>query len=482
MIFISDLEGCNTVSMSGKPQSTIVCSKPFFDKLDNFLSGNEYNKVAFLGDYFDKGPHFEITINKIIELYEKYNKPINNPTNKRVYIILGNRDLNKLRLKHEYTDFEKRNKEYGTNPINQGVLWDIWKSYYTEYFNILKKENDSTKKDDILLTILDKSMGAKPSNIDKSIVINYFNKITSNNSNLNKVNFNKLYKYGKIVEYDQTYKVLLSHAGGMDSFFFHNEKYYENIIKTLTPKMKYFESIEKARRLLMESPKNDEIYTGNNINVIIDILNKPLMEYNRNNNNMGYYYILQALGLKPDPGKHFVSFVESCDSIGCKGPRINSNYQNNTNKYNNFLNTLKKMDIKIVSAGHKPHCAPIPLIYTREKQSEIIFIANDVSNGYRPNNIKDVSDVPLSYAEIQNNILTAVGVGMFNKTNSNIRSKNITLTNNIVPSLKNYNSMIQRWELKDVPLFGEGVVKYSDTKKLSFDARTGNPFSPSKII
>jgi hypothetical protein len=57
LIFISDLEGCAN-SFFNKKQSIAICSTEFFNALDNFLLINEFNKVAFLGDYFDKGDFF----------------------------------------------------------------------------------------------------------------------------------------------------------------------------------------------------------------------------------------------------------------------------------------------------------------------------------------------------------------------------------------------------------------------------------------
>ena len=57
MLLISDLEGCAEYSPSGVPQSTIECQLPFFNTIRIFLDTNKNNKVAFLGDYFDKGPY-----------------------------------------------------------------------------------------------------------------------------------------------------------------------------------------------------------------------------------------------------------------------------------------------------------------------------------------------------------------------------------------------------------------------------------------
>ena len=122
LIFISDLEGCAT-KFFNKNQSTQVCTKDFFDKIDNFLSKNDYNKVAFLGDYFDKGMDFKETIERIINLYEKHNNKIlyekHNNKIKKVHIILGNRDINKLRLFHELYIYNIKYKVHENNSFLQ---------------------------------------------------------------------------------------------------------------------------------------------------------------------------------------------------------------------------------------------------------------------------------------------------------------------------------------------------------------------------
>ena len=73
MIFISDLEGCAEKSMSRQDQSRVICTDDFFRNLNIFLESNPSNKVAFLGDYFDKGNMFENNISHIINLYETFN-------------------------------------------------------------------------------------------------------------------------------------------------------------------------------------------------------------------------------------------------------------------------------------------------------------------------------------------------------------------------------------------------------------------------
>ena len=490
LIFVSDLEGCLDTSPAGKQQSKVVCSKDFFDKIDTFLSKKIYNKVAFLGDYFDKGNDFIYTIKRIIELYEKYNL-LNNP--KKVHIILGNRDINKLRLFYELDNKEikiEKNKINSTitnqltsSKNNKNILWKLWENFYKLYFeNIL--ENKTNSLYNRFKIILANSMGApQSSNKDYLFIFNYFKNILSNNITEDNINFTKLFNYGLIADYDPDYKVLLSHAGGIGSFLFHNQSYYNSIFEKFIPYdnniLIYFNNIEIARRELMKKPKGSDIYNGNNIYEILQIINGPLKNF-INNKDMSNFFLLQALGLKPDNvgGDHFVSFVQSCDCILCKGP-INNNIKNKSGKtsydeeYKLFLDKLVYLDIKFISFGHNPICTPIPLIYRRPENLNIIFIGNDVSNGYRSENINTIYKIPLSYIEKERLSNFNVGVGTFKESNNkNMLNSNIS---DLPESLKLFRPMIQKWTLSNVPEFNRTnkSIAYTNKDILTFPARDG---------
>lgn len=350
MIFVSDFEGC-APSFGSKKQSQVLCSQDFFNKIKVFLEHNPLNKISFLGDYFDKGKEVDVVIRNIINLYEMFNIK---GESKRVYIILGNRDINKLRLQYEFIKkVDMKVKTVDTSYIS--TVWKIWNNtnYYKDYLDDTKYKV-GTKQ--LLEFILEKSMTAKVLDTEHSDnVFEYFNYIFNdkiNNNKKYKSNFFKLFEYGNIVEYDKDYKVLLSHAGGMDSFFFHSQKYYDDIVKNIesssSKHLDYFQKLELARTKLMIEPIEDQIYLGfqefykkDDLDKIITILNSPLRKYLNNPTiNNGYYYLLQALCLKPDNDKHFVSFVESCDGAskpGCIGPRIDENMSVRTKELTNIM-------------------------------------------------------------------------------------------------------------------------------------------------
>ena len=373
-------------------------------------------------------------------------------------------------------------------------------------------------------------MGAQQTPENYETLFKYFDNILDpkpGSKNKDPENFAKLFEYGLIAHYDPDYQVLLSHAGGIGSFQFHNQTYYDNIFEKFETKndniITYFKNIEIARKELMKKPIENQIYTNINSNKIIDILeiiNGPLKKYisfqklpekknNYNNNNlkkeaMNNFYLLQALGLKPDKVgiDPFVSFVQSCDCIMCKGP-INNNIATtngkayNEGQYKIFLKTLETLNVKFVSFGHNPVCTPVPLIYRRPENENIVFIGNDVSNGYRNANITNIYKIPLAYIELSSKVKNeksfSVGVGIFKeKKKSSIlsllsRNKNenmLSIVNNknissLPQSLQPYSPMIKKWQFDKVPLFNKNnkSIKYNNDK-LIFPARKSKPFEP----
>jgi hypothetical protein len=179
------------------------------------------------------------------------------------------------------------------------------------------------------------------------------------------------------------------------------------------------------------------------------------------------HFILQAMGLKSDNTDYkFLSFIDSCDNTGCAGPNVDMD-----NEYYNYLKKLSKIEVKIIAHGHKPHCTPVPLIY-RRNESDIVFIDNDVSNGYRPENINEVNKVPLSYIT-KNNEKLSVGVGFINEISnnknkkSNIKSPNSNSISKLPQSIQKFSFMLREWnistnnELNEIPVLAKKEVTYS---------------------
>ena len=192
LLMISDLEGCEPVRRDKKAQSQAMCKDGFFYYLIMFMEKNQDNRIAFLGDYFDKGPYVLSTIEHIVNLKNRYKE--------RIYIILGNRDINKLRLFYEVETHQDIPRE--------GNGWKLWKKFYENY----QKANNS---EDRIKTIFDNSMGAPHAvglNINNQgidngieILMEVFSKKISDHS------IRTLFQEGQIVAYDEPTKTLLSH-------------------------------------------------------------------------------------------------------------------------------------------------------------------------------------------------------------------------------------------------------------------------------
>lgn len=522
MIFISDLEGCASKSPNKKEnQSEYICSISFFNKLEQFMEENLNNKIAFLGDYFDQGPSFELTIDNIIELYDSYED--------RVYIILGNRDINKLRLyiepnmlKNGISDI-KLHKEnfikvtddlgflnFGKNITNitsvynsasiYGSKGSIWpdgrrilyaaktvKTFVNSVSKSLKNRDLSHLKTvniSIFKTILNDSMGAKDDLVN-TLTIKYFEKKSDV--------FFKLLNYGKILNYDSDFNVLISHAGGIENVPLYNNDFYNNLIddsdynNNNNEIIDYYEKINYYRNKLMIMPDKDSLYNNNNIFDIIDIINKPLVEtlkcFGKDINNIENipkeYYLLQALGLKPDVDsstkkfKPFLSFIQSCNMNGCKGPYSNKNLNNIFKSNKPDIKKISNLGVKFVAFGHNPICVPVPLIFKRNS-SDIVFIANDLSNGHRPISI---NSTPMACINRKNNSFTTSIININTLTEYETNNNNDLL-------LKKYKPMLlNKCSIKDTPTFIENTSKREisyKNKVLHFNAYNNEGKEPYK--
>jgi hypothetical protein len=463
LLLISDLEGCIKQTPSG-PQSTLLCSDEFFRAVKQFLEHPE-NKVAFLGDYFDQGPYVVDSINSIMDLQREFTE--------RVIIIVGNRDINKMRLAYEMRD---QAQSVGK------MQWSVWSNFYTEM-----SKNPQQNAMDRLKLILTKSMGAVwPPQMDESLtqveagflLVRAFSKTASQffpehkmleETVLSKDKFSRfvknckdLFLVAKIVHKDETFNTLLSHAGGADSYILHSPAYYDTIRTSLTDQtMTYYDKIEKVRLSLQLEPAPEQRLAE----FIEDTYNAPLRTcvqqhlLAEQSGPDGNFFLIQGLGLKPNANEHFVSFVQSCDNTGCKGPQGPMSQD-----YSAFLRNLEtNSGIKVIAAGHAPHCAPLPLIYKRQDAPNILFVANDTSNGYRPAEISAIEHIPLSYIskDVSSGQLVAGVFSLPGTTADTYKGKD-----------NMFESLVGTWNLTNAPeLRFMPHIFYGNGKQLLFPAR-----------
>jgi hypothetical protein len=292
LLFISDIEGC--LEKHGQiDQNVSLCdvknylpSGPLF----KFLLKNSKNKIAFLGDYFDKGPGVASSIQGITFLHKCFPD--------RVHIILGNRDVNKFRLGYEVIEQQRMSgPEVDLSPDD--TKWNMWLKKLVDrkdaQGNIIKDAQGNNIKDDVPVfyhpyhsanthfdrfkIILEESMGAAPINIgaiisyelnklldkDKAARIGayYLTKVFDDSvepsdfeidgdiqiSDLDTFvnDCRYLFTNGDIVKGDADYNVLMSHAGGFNKCILQSESFYNGIMR-LQKKRKYEETIVESNK------------------------------------------------------------------------------------------------------------------------------------------------------------------------------------------------------------------------------------------
>jgi hypothetical protein len=193
LYMFSDMEGCQISNSDKEENSTAMCDPKFYNKLYEMM-GEEKNKnmhVAFLGDYFDQGLRVIPSLQGMSRLYNKYGPD-------RVFIILGNRDINKLRFMYELTHEVKSEPLYiGKIPtVEPEQFVDFkngWNSAWNPYYHGLHYKRvtapgklDKTKMPtftpdknevDLVKLILQTSMGASnrlPNDASKFVGLHSF--------------------------------------------------------------------------------------------------------------------------------------------------------------------------------------------------------------------------------------------------------------------------------------------------------------------
>jgi len=385
LLCIADLEGC-LENQFGTKQNITMCKKETFNAINNYLK-IPGNHVAFLGDYFDQGPHMVSSINGIANLKILY-------TNK-VHIILGNRDLNKMRINIEKDMIEEKYTNVwtmwkkGLEGIDAAVpIGDLPRTEYLlgstygapKLLEHLSTELEITREDALDLfgkifsndVLPDAPVPTPESSNNKDIVLTVFIR-----------SCRILFEHGKIMEKVMVGEknVLLSHGGSFNGHIFDNANLpkIESVISDEFTRADYFGKMEVCRNTLertdVDGNPNENIDTVINAyntfyKDVLAIVKGSDIKNIRTNPN---YHMLQAMGLK---GKNFGSPIESCIFNG--GCNSDHQIKDIPDKLKNYLTTNK---IDIISHGHIPFCGTVPLIY---KNNGIIFVSNDVSNGNRP--------------------------------------------------------------------------------------------------
>lgn len=530
LLMISDLEGCTRLNPSQKTQSRAMCQQDFFVAIKNFLDANSANKVAFLGDYFDLGDYVLSTIYEIVKLKETYPN--------RVHILLGNRDLNKLRLMYELPEtiplptrskwtpwnnpgslyesiatFNAKKFEDGQEKMRLKEKLDLLyaKSFTTPQAPKVKLEDkdvyDSDKSDYMLLRalhVVDEDLSLQEAQ-DVEVI----------------VSVKKIFQMGQVVTYDKDFKVLLSHAGGADVTAFHSTEFYDAMEAAfnqmfvggpvdspdeLPPiETDYYFKIEFARQCLQNNAKmyaemypeitqvrdvtrylmnifDPSIYNAP-LRRVVDMLFNPSTKPKLAKMLPFEYFLVQALGLKSDAGKSYASFVNACDVLPmCKGLPVNPMDPH-------FYTIMRNSGIQAISHGHVNHCAPIPIIYKTEEI--FIFIGNDTSS-FRPEEINTTQLVPLAYIAKDEHGQFTFGIMAANSNNTEEYKSNFETVFSSsdtagAKELLQFAPMIGEWSVDTVPTLtietsGEktcSVIHYGEHQLTFPSCKGGKPFTQS---
>lgn len=289
ILMFSDIEGCQARANTEEPeQSSFLCGAPFYDEIARRLDSDPNLEVAFLGDYFDQGMRVYDSIKGIEMLLNRFN---NKKTGiERVHVILGNRDVNKLRfcLELPYRNEVKESINNMTSKEPAEIIvttkmskhtdggeykcelivpsfekgWSAWSSYFFGIYKdeiiqpsitckgVIEKDSDAG----LIKHILMSSMGAgksennkmtglfsfmpyeKIENATDEIAVKYLKAslgiIAKDNDTEDALDLLGFFKKCKLAHVfkgpDGKGKVLLAHGGGFDSEAFFDKAYVDS--------------------------------------------------------------------------------------------------------------------------------------------------------------------------------------------------------------------------------------------------------------
>jgi hypothetical protein len=501
LLCISDLEGC-VANFGEKPQSQKLCETETFTAIGKLLEKNDKLQVAFLGDYFDQGDKMKDSISGIVGLKE------NAIYGNRVHIILGNRDVNKMRI-----CVEAFKKVTYSGP----GMWSLWKDFLygkvengkhtpiqianTDENPKFKPLYDPTLSDIQRCKQLLENTYAAPNllayagNTDETLGFNRMRAIFQTVEGFTEDDFvqncRKLFYHGELIKVIDvgSKKVLVSHAGTNNANIFK----FEDKTKLLTSKSakfdntmfsydvtKYFDSIEIARDLLQTPLQtvlkfDDSIKYYNSLyrNLVQKIINSngiittslpQLLETDEDARTN--YFLLQAMGLKADlkNTRNFLSPIESCGlSGGCM------NFNAFPDDFGQLLNTSK---INAIAHGHIPFCGTVPLIHGETVDSKTIGVLScDTSNGNRPSAYDSLDKIPLGYIQESGIGIASIHLDKLSRANTQ-GFKN----DGNEPDL--YEPMVGHFNYEQLPTLNEDRNEITYGKTIFEFAKKNGPFKP----
>jgi hypothetical protein len=507
LLCISDLEGC--LENAPLQQHTHLCSNEFFGALTIAMTNNPNMQVVFLGDYFDQGPHMVKSIKGITKLHTTIAQlhKNDNTTYKlddRVHIILGNRDVNKLRTPLEaILDIDTLIPDNNTTIswVPSDVILNLEKIKVTGVGRTQEIISKTYGRGNIINYL------SEELTMDANKIHEYFNSIFNDSKLTDDTSIDEfakaiklLFTEGKLIKIigiNDT-KFLASHAGSIDTCVFENV-FLEPMLNESIDELKYFQLIDHFR-IKLKFDKNNSIENKNLdiekailfYNTLLTDVVKSVFEKGINNSYTDdtfkkKYSLLQALALntkKTEETYIFRSPIQSCGLVSGCGRFISPE--------EDFVQLLKSEDnnIKGCIHGHIPFCGTVPLIFKTPDNNGIVEIACDTSNGNRPKsfNGKNVNlhQVPLAIVYPSGAGITSITGDKFTD-NDRIEYDVGTLSNKHTLGLSNdgtdnrYENMIGFFEFTNddtFPTLAENKIKYP-LGEFSFQAENG--FKPASF-
>ena len=148
LLLFSDIEGCIKTSNAGKEQHQLFCDSDTFYSIYKYLQTLGGNHVGFCGDFFDQGPKMGESIIGMAWLKQLFPG--------KVHIILGNRDVNKMRIMAELNMIREAKKKDITS-IDGTKIYSRWQE---EWINRLPPNYDTLTGDERFQFLLEKTFGA----------------------------------------------------------------------------------------------------------------------------------------------------------------------------------------------------------------------------------------------------------------------------------------------------------------------------------
>ena len=420
-LIISDPEGCGSKVYGRQNQSQQLCQDTTFVALNDWISKTgKTRKIVFCGDYFDNGPveNIERFIKTIMRLDKKHNET----GEKQIIILLGNRDLNKLRLAKEIGVFNPQDNNL-EEPILNGIedignINDIYQPVEdtsersNDYIRYKRNDFGNPRQEPTSPTLFQffkQTMGLN-FNVDDSEyqmkLVKFFKDFWSKENiwgndgeSENVYPFSMMDFFGKCDIIHIENGIFFAH-GGIDLEYFNKGLLDKTELKDLP---KYFK--DKLTKALVHvgilsttptpSSKLEDITKHFNLSVGQNLL-KPMsskeetehladgiityydyklqnMKYNDDTlteNEKAYYFLLN------------LSFYQAYSPVMCSGG-INGDCEENKAMDNKLIDFYINKTINTLVLGHKPICFPIPLgFYDGTGEKKIYTFANDLM-GYR---------------------------------------------------------------------------------------------------